>query len=313
MFASIPSPPINKISIGPLDIHFYGVLIGLGVLVAIYITARRYQRFGGDPGLAERVAVWAVVGGLIGARLAYVLPRWTTVTADGIWHVFAIWEGGLSIFGGLTLGAITALVLMVKERGDFVAFADAAAVGIPAAQAIGRWGNYMNQELFGTPSNLPWAVEIDPIHRPPQYADASTFHPTFLYESLWNALVVIPLLLWLQRRFKLARGNMFVAYLVLYSIGRFSLEFVRTDQATHVFGFRANQLVSGILIVVGIAFFAWRQRQLATSEAVAAAAVAAPGSSGFHDDTEHATTSETAEIAASDEATDSSDGPSSAG
>lgn len=327
MLASIPSPPTNTFSIGPLTIHFYGLLIGIGVLVAIWVTMRRYERYGGNPSVAERVSVWAVVAGLLGARAAYVLPRWTEVTAQGFWHVFAIWEGGLAFFGGLTAGAIVGLWMIAAQRSPektawwhITAFADAAAIGIPAAQAIGRWGNYMNQELFGTPSNLPWAVQIAPQFRPPQYADYATFHPTFLYESLWNAVIVIPVLLWLEKKFKIARGNMILAYLVFYGIGRFMLEFIRTDQATHVFGFRANQLVSAIVVVIALAIFLWRQASGApgyenteVSASVAAAASEAPGSAGFQDEIEQATTRPVDAIDRSAEATDSSDGPPGAG
>jgi prolipoprotein diacylglyceryl transferase len=325
MLASIPSPSSNTFSIGPLTIHFYGLLIGLGVLVAIWVTMRRYGRYGGDPGLAESVSIWAVVAGLIGARAAYVIPRWAEVTSHGIWHAFAIWEGGLAFFGGLTAGAIVGLGLMLAHRipgkgrwWNLAAFADAAAVGIPAAQAIGRWGNYMNQELFGTPSNLPWAVQIAPRFRPAQYADAATFHPAFLYESLWNAVIVIPVLLWIEKRFKIARGNMIMGYLIFYGIGRFLLEFIRTDQATHVLGFRANQLVAALAVVAALTIFLVRQAKgapgyetAATRTSVAAAAVAAPGSDGFQEEIENATTLD--ESIASDEATASSDGPPGAG
>jgi prolipoprotein diacylglyceryl transferase len=323
MLASIPSPSSNTLSLGPLTIHYYGLLIGIGVLVAIWITMRRFGKFGGDPNLAENVAIWAVVAGLIGARAAYVIPRWHEVTSQGIWHVFAIWEGGLAFFGGLTAGAVVGLGLMLIRRTpgkgrwwNVAAFADAAAIGIPAAQAIGRWGNYMNQELFGTPSTLPWAVQIAPQFRPPQYADYATFHPTFLYESIWNALIVIPVLLLIEKRFKIARGNMIMGYLVFYGIGRFFLEFIRTDSATHVFGFRANQLVAAVVVVAALAIFLIRQASGApgyeideTSSSVAVAAVRAPGSEGFQEESENATTLPSDESSRSDEATSSNDGP----
>jgi len=323
MLASIPSPSTNTLSIGPLTIHYYGLLIGIGVLVAIWVTMRRFARYGGDPHLAETVSIWAVVGGLLGARAAYVIPRWAEVTSGGFWHAFAIWEGGLAFFGGLTVGAIVGVGLMLANRtpgkGRFwnvAAFADAAAIGLPAAQAIGRWGNYMNQELFGTPSNLPWAVQIAPQFRPSQYADAATFHPTFLYESAWNALLVIPLLLLIEKRFKIARGNMIMGYLVFYGLGRFLLEFIRTDSATHVFGFRANQLVAALVVIGALTVFLVRQASGApgyasasTSVSVATAAVPAPGSAGFQDENEQATTRPVDEIERNDDATASSDGP----
>jgi len=323
MLASIPSPSSNTLSIGPLTIHYYGLLIGIGVLVAIWITMRRFDRFGGDPALAESVSIWAVVAGLLGARAAYVIPRWSEVTAGGVWHVLAIWRGGLAFFGGLTAGAIVGLGLMLVRRApgkgrwwNFAAFADAAAIGLPAAQAIGRWGNYMNQELFGTPSNLPWAVQIAPQFRPTQYLDSATFHPAFLYESLWNVLIVIPVLLFIEKRFKIARGNMILGYLVFYGTGRFLLEFIRTDQATYVFGFRANQLVAAIVVVLALAIFLFRQVKGSpgyeidvTSTSVAAPALSASGSAGFHEDSENATTLPVDPSSANDDATSASDGP----
>jgi prolipoprotein diacylglyceryl transferase len=323
MLASIPSPSSNTLSIGPLTIHYYGLFIGIGVPVAIWVTMRRFGKFGGDPSLAESVSIWAVVAGLIGARAAYVIPRWSEVTSGGVWHVLAIWEGGLAFFGGLTAGAIVGLGLMLVRRTpgkgrwwNLAAFADAAAIGIPAAQAIGRWGNYMNQELFGTPSNLPWAVQIAPQFRPAQYADAATFHPAFLYESLWNALIVIPVLLWIEKRFKIAKGNVIMGYLVFYGIGRFLLEFIRTDQATHVFGFRANQLVAAIVVIVALTIFLVRQAKGSpgyeideTSTSAAAAALSASGSAGFHEDSENATTLPVDPSIRNDEATFESDGP----
>lgn len=323
MLASIPSPSSNTLSIGPLTIHYYGLLIGIGVLVAIWATMRRYARYGGDPRLAESVSIWAVVGGLLGARAAYVIPRWAEVTSGGIWHVFAIWEGGLAFFGGLTGGAIVGVGLMLIRKtpgkGRFwnvAAYADAAAIGLPAAQAIGRWGNYVNQELFGTPSTLPWAVQIAPQFRPAQYADAATFHPTFLYESAWNLLIVIPILLLIEKRFKIARGNMIMGYLVFYSLGRFLLEFIRTDSATIVAGFRANQLVAALVVVVALAIFLIRQASGApgyasaeSSVSVAAAATSAPSSAGFQEDTEQAMTRPVDANDSSDDATTPSEGP----
>lgn len=261
MFASIPSPPTNVIEVGPLDVHFYGVMIGLGVVAAIMATTRRYGRMGEDTSIAERLLVWAVVAGVIGARIAYVVPRWSELTAAGWWRVFAIWEGGLSIYGGLTGGVLVGVWLVHRSGGNVPKMLDAAAVGIPLAQSIGRWGNYFNQELFGTPSDLPWAVEIAPRFRPAEYADAATFHPVFFYESLWNLAVVIPLVLWVERRFKLRAGNLFLVYVMLYGIARFALEFIRTDDATIVLGVRANQAVAALVTVAAGALLAFRQRQ----------------------------------------------------
>ncbi len=261
MLASLPSPPTNAIEIGPLEIHFYGIMIGLGVIAAIVVTTRRYGRMGGDTSKLEGQLVWAVVAGVIGARIGYVAPRFAEITERGFWRVLAIWEGGLVLYGGLTAGVLVGMWLVHRSQGDMLMIVDAAAVGIPLAQAIGRWGNYFNQELFGTPSSLPWAVEIDPGFRPPEYAEAATFHPTFLYESLWNLAVVIPLLLWVERRFRLRRGNLFLVYVILYGLARIALEFIRTDDATIVFGLRANQAVAVVLVVSAAVVLAIRQQK----------------------------------------------------
>ncbi len=263
--ASIPSPQNNVIELGPLKIHYYGVIIGIGVVLAVMVMTRRYERYGGDKDLAERVLMWAIGLGFLGARLAYVLPRFATVTADGLWHVFAIWEGGLALYGGLTTGFLVAVLMFRHYEGDTPAILDAAAIGIPLAQGIGRWGNYFNQELFGTPSDLPWAVEIAERFRPSEYADSATFHPAFLYESLWNLAVVIPIVLWIERRFDLRKGNLFWIYVMLYGFARFMLEFIRTDRATVVLGFRANQLVAALLMATALSVFVMRQRSAVPS------------------------------------------------
>jgi prolipoprotein diacylglyceryl transferase len=260
LFASIPSPPTNIIEIGPVDVHIYGLMIGLGVVASIIVTTRRYGRMGGDTAIAEKLLVWAVVAGVLGARIAYVAPRFSQITDRGFWRLFAIWEGGLALYGGLTAGVIVGVWLVRRNHGDVPMILDAAAIGIPLAQAIGRWGNYFNQELFGTPSELPWAVEIAERFRPAEYVDSATFHPVFLYESLWNLAVVIPVVLWVERRFHLRRGNLFLVYLIMYGLARFALEFIRTDNATIVMGMRANQLFAAAVVIVAAAILFLRQR-----------------------------------------------------
>jgi len=257
--ASIPSPSNNVFEVGPLTIHYYGLIIGVGVVLAISVMTRRYERFGGDRAAAERFLVWAVGLGFVGARLAYVLPRFESVTKNGFWHVFAIWEGGLALYGGLTVGFVVAVWMVRRYDGDVPAILDAAAVGIPLAQGIGRWGNYFNQELFGTPSDLPWAVEIAERFRPVEYLDSSSFHPAFLYESLWNLAVVIPLVLWIERRFDLRRGSLFLVYVMLYGLARFMLEFMRTDDATIILGVRANQGFAASLVIAAATILVVRE------------------------------------------------------
>jgi prolipoprotein diacylglyceryl transferase len=170
LLASIPSPSFNTISLGPLEIHIYGLLIGFGVFIAAALTIRRYEAMGEDGSIVESVLLWAIGLGFLGARAAYVSTHLSRFEGEW-WKVIAIWEGGLALFGGLTVGTLTAVYLIRRRGGNAWKLIDAAAVGIPAAQAIGRWGNYFNQELFGTPSTLPWAVEIAPGRRPAEFAE----------------------------------------------------------------------------------------------------------------------------------------------
>ncbi len=243
LIAAIPSPSQNVLELGPLTIHFYGILIAIGVIVAIVTSKKRYERFGGSGEFFESVAIWAIVIGFLGARAGYVITH--THRFEGRpWAVFFIWEGGLALYGGLLVGALTVVYLVNKRGGDLFAFADSVAIGIPLAQAIGRWGNYFNQELFGTPSDLPWAIIIDPAHRPAGYEQFETFHPTFLYESMWNALILVPMILWFEKRGKLAKGASFGVYVVMYSFIRFWMELLRTDTSFRLFGISRNGWIS---------------------------------------------------------------------
>lgn len=260
LWASIPSPGTNIIDIGPLTIHFYGILIGIGVVVAAVVTQRRYERFGGDPKILDSVILWTVVIGFAGARLAYISTH--TARYAGRWYAtLFIWEGGLALFGGLTAGAIAALYTIRKRGGSFLMFTDAVAVGLPLAQAIGRFGNYFNQELFGTPTTLPWGLEIDPAHRPRAYPDAATFHPTFLYEALWNFLITVPVILWLERRGKLARGAAFPVYMMVYGLIRFLTELLRTDTTFRLLGISRNGFVSLGAMIAGAILFRIAQKR----------------------------------------------------
>jgi len=260
MLAAIPSPSQNVLHLGPLTIHAYGVLIAIGVIVAVVVAKHRYARFGGEPELVERVAIWVVVIGFLGARAGFVTTH-TGLFVGRPWAVLFIWEGGLALYGGLTAGAIAAIVLMRRWDGDLAALADAVAVGLPLAQAIGRWGNYFNQELFGVPTDLPWGLRIDPVNRPPGYEQFSTFHPTFLYEALWNVLLTVPIILFLERRGKLAKGASLPVYLVVYGTGRFLMELLRTDTTFRLFGLSRNAYVSLLAIAVGVVAYRWMQRR----------------------------------------------------
>lgn len=277
ILASIPSPARNVLEIGPLTIHFYGIMIAVGVIVAVMIAKRRYERFGGSGELVERVSIWAVALGFLGARMGYVITH-TGDFIDRPWGVLFIWEGGLAFYGGLTVGAITAIVLARRWGGDVFALADAVAVGIPLAQAIGRWGNYFNQELFGTPASLPWAVEIDPaIASAAGYSGYTTFHPTFLYESLWNVFLVAGMILVLERRGKLAKGASMAVYLIMYGTGRFLMELMRTDTTFRLLGLSRNGWVSVGVVLFGIGLLWWMQRRSEPRVLVGRPVFVAPG------------------------------------
>jgi prolipoprotein diacylglyceryl transferase len=277
ILASFPSPAQNVLEIGPLTIHFYGIMIAIGVIVAVVVAKRRYERFGGSGELVERVSIWAVAVGFLGARLGYVITH-TGDFIDRPWGVLFIWEGGLALYGGLTVGALTAIFLLRRWKGDVFAFGDAVAVGIPLAQAIGRWGNYFNQELFGTPSDLPWAVEIDPtIASVAGYPGYTTFHPTFLYESLWNVFLTAGIILWLERRGKLAKGSSIALYLIIYGAGRFLMELMRTDTTFRLLGLSRNGWISAGAVLFGIGLFWWMQRRAEPRVLVGPPVFIAPG------------------------------------
>jgi prolipoprotein diacylglyceryl transferase len=252
VLGSIPSPSFDRFELGPLTIHVYGILVALGTVVALTVTTRRYVARGGERAVADGAGTWAIVAGFIGARAAYVSTHLSRFEGEW-WKVIAIWEGGIALFGGLAAGALGAVWALRRRGGSLPDFADGAAVGIPLAQAIGRWGNYFNQELFGTPSDLPWAVEIEPALRPAAYTGAPTFHPTFLYESLWNLAVVVPLLVWLDRRRLLPRGALIFVYLVTYGVARFGLELIRTDTTFRLWGLSRNGWVAGLAALTGAA------------------------------------------------------------
>jgi prolipoprotein diacylglyceryl transferase len=258
--AAIPSPSQNVLELGPLTIHFYGILIAIGVIVAIVVARQRYVRFGGSSELFERVAIWTIVIGFLGARAAYAVTH--TARFEGRpWAVFFIWEGGLALYGGLLFGAIALIWMVNRWHGDLFAIGDAVAVGIPLAQAIGRFGNYFNQELFGTPSDLPWAIIIDPARRPEAYREFETFHPTFAYEAIWNALILVPTILILERYGKLAKGASFGVYVAMYAFIRFWMELLRTDTTFRFLGLSRNGWVSIAAFLGGVAWIVYTQRR----------------------------------------------------
>lgn len=258
--AQISSPSQNVLEIGPLTIFYYGILIAIGVIVAIVVSRKRYVRFGGNGEFFESVAIWAVVIGFLGARSAYVLTHSGNFSARP-YAVLFIWEGGLAIYGGLVFGALTVIYMVHKRGGDLFSFGDATAIGIPLAQAIGRLGNYFNQELFGTPSDLPWAILIDPANRPNGFEQFEAFHPTFAYEALWNALILVPVILMLEKRGKLAKGASFGVYVAMYAFIRFWMELLRLDTTFRLFGISRNGWVSLLAFAGGLAWIWWAQKR----------------------------------------------------
>lgn len=250
-FATIPSPSSNAIDLGPLTVHFYGLAIALGAVLAVSLLRRRYAAAGGDPDLADRTAVWAILAGVVGARLAYVSTNLDRF-AERPWAILFIWEGGLAFFGGLLFGALTALWYLRRQGVTLSTFVDAGAPCIPLAHAVGRWGNYFNQELYGTPTGLPWGLEID--HEP------VPVHPTFLYESLAN-LVLVAVLLALGRAGRLARGSLIFVYLIGYGTIRFLLELIRTDTTFRLFGLSRNGYVALLVVTIGALGLTWWNRR----------------------------------------------------
>ncbi len=276
LLAALPSPADNTLDIGPLTIFYYGILIAIGILVAVYVSKVRYSRFEGDADVLERVAIWAVVAGLLGARLGYVITH-SGNFGGRPWAVFFIWEGGLALYGGLTAGFLAAIFLIRRWNGDGFAMSDAVAVGIPLAQAIGRWGNYFNQELFGTPSTLPWAIEIDVVNRPAQYLDFETFHPTFFYESLWNVVLTVGIILWLERKGKLFKGASIALYFIVYGTGRFLLELLRTDTTFRFLGLSRNGWLSILVVTGGLVALYWFQKRAEPRTLAGSPSFFAPG------------------------------------
>ena len=252
IIASIPSPPWNALHIGPLQLRFYGLTIAIGVIFAARFADRRWVRRGGIEGEIGRLAVWAVPAGVIGARLYHVITDYELYTHHP-WKAFAIWDGGLGIPGGIAAGVIAGLIVARRRHLPLPSLLDSVAPALALAQAIGRWGNWFNQELFGRPSTLPWAVRIDAAHRPAGLEQFATFHPTFLYESLWNLLVVGVVLVVEQRRL-LRPGRLFAVYVAGYAVGRFFVERMRIDYAHTIAGLRVNEWIS-VVAVVGAAAF----------------------------------------------------------
>jgi prolipoprotein diacylglyceryl transferase len=258
LLAFLPSPPENGFHIGPLFFRAYGICYVFAVLGAVVVTTRRWEKAGGDGALVQECALWGFPAGLIGGRLYFLATSWNEVP-DAWWGPFAIWRGGLGIWGGIAGGVLVGIWVLHRRGANIPLFMDCVAPGLLVAQAIGRVGNWFNQELFGGPTTLPWGLEIDPEHRPAGYLDRATFHPTFLYEITWN-LGLAALLVWLGHHRRIRPPGLFALYVAGYSLGRIWSELLRVDPAKHVLGMRLNFWVAIALFVVGLLWFARTQR-----------------------------------------------------
>jgi len=257
--ASIPSPSSGSLDLGPFTVHMYGLTLLVAIAVCVWITGHRFVNRGGDWDLIFRLAIWGVAAGIVGARLYHLATSWNEVP-DEWWGVFAIWKGGLGVWGGIALGCVVGAIIAKRAGANVWLLADCLAPGLLVAQAIGRLGNWWNQELFGKPTDLPWGLEIDAVNRPLAHLDQATFHPAFLYELLWNLLVAALLVFVIERRLRPRPPGLFALYIALYCFGRLWIELIRIDPANHVLGLRVNVWVSGIGLAAGLVWFWLSQR-----------------------------------------------------
>ena len=257
MLASIPSPSTGVLHLGPFPLRAYAGCILLGVLLAVYVGDRRWRARGGEKGLVADVASVCVPTGLLGARIYHVVTSPDLYLKHPIDALY-VWHGGLGIWGGVAGGAAGAAFVLRRRGLSTLAFGDAIAPGVAAAQAVGRFGNWFNQELFGRPTTLPWGLRIDPQNRPAGYERFATFHPTFLYESLWD-LGVAGLVLAAERRWQLGRGRAFALYVAAYTVGRAWIEALRIDDAHRFFGLRLNDYVAAVVFLGAVTFLVRRR------------------------------------------------------
>src|SRR5215471_3586606 len=272
----IPSPPVNGFHLGPLFVHFYGLMYVIGIALAVFITQRRVRAAGGDPSIVADVALWAVPAGIIGGRIYFDITTPGQISPHTWWGVFAVWNGGLGIWGGIAGGALAGIWRLKRHRVAFAPFADAVAPALLVAQAVGRVGNYFNQELFGKPTTLPWALVISPGHRPAGYAAYRTFHPTFLYELIFD-LALAAVLVWLGHHAKIKPPGLFALYVTGYSAFRIFEESLRIDFSEHILGLRLNTFVATALTIAGIIWFVVSQRRKPTPVQSSPASPTDPG------------------------------------
>ena len=257
----------NGFTIFGFKIYFYGILIMLGALAAAFLAAHQAKKRGQNPDIVWDVFAWVLIGGILGARIWHILTPPPSMVEQGITTMYYLTHplemlrfraGGLGIPGAVIGGGLALFIYTRRKKLDFGMWADFVAPGLALAQAIGRWGNFFNQEVYGKPSTLPWAITIDPQYRLPEYSMFSTYHPLFLYECIWN-LMNMGLLLYLGKRLVnwLKNGDLFLIYLMVYGVGRFMLEFVRLD-SSQVAGINANQTLMAVVALVSAGLFLWR-------------------------------------------------------
>ncbi|MFF8626972.1 prolipoprotein diacylglyceryl transferase [Streptomyces werraensis] len=306
--AYIPSPSSGVLYLGPVPLRGYAFCIIIGVFVAVWLGNKRWIARGGRAGTVADIAVWAVPFGLVGGRLYHVITDYQLYFSEGRdWvDAFKIWEGGLGIWGAIALGALGAWIGCRRRGIPLPAYADAIAPGIAIAQAIGRWGNWFNQELYGRATDLPWAVEIT------SSADGrmpGTYHPTFLYESLWCIGVAL-LVIWADRRFTLGHGRAFALYVAGYCAGRFWIEYMRVDEAHHIFGLRLNNWTAVLVFLLAVLYMVLSARKRPGREAVVEPGAGdgeGPAADAGQTDGDAAGKDASAEDATTEDATDTDD------
>ena len=283
VLAYIPSPPQGVWTIGPIPLRAYAFFIIVGIFVAIWWGEKRFVARGGEPGFITDLALWVIPFGLIGGRLYHVMTDFKTYFGPqgNPWGALKVWEGGLGIWGAVALGGVGAWIGCRRKGIPLGPVADALAPAVLLAQAIGRFGNYFNQELYGRPTTLPWGLEIYERVNSAGINDnlngvaisntpTSIVHPTFLYEMLWN-LLIVGLVVWADKQFKLGHGRTFALYVAGYCVGRFGVELLRDDYATHLFGLRINTYTSAIVFFGAVVYFVLAKKGREAPEALGAA------------------------------------------
>jgi prolipoprotein diacylglyceryl transferase len=261
LLAYFPSPHSGTVDLGPLTIHMYGLMLLVAIAACIVVTGIRWTRLGGDWDLVLRVAVWGVAFGVVGARAYHDITSWDEVP-NHWWGFAAVWKGGLGVWGGIFLGALAGAWVVRRSGNSVRLFMDAVAPGLLLAQGIGRWGNWWNQELFGKPTSLPWKLHIDASHAlllPAKYSSDSYFHPTFLYEFVYDTVMAGALIVLAWRFFRFRPPALFALYVSVYTLGRTLEELLRIDPSGHFLGERTNFWVSIVVFICSTAFFVWWQ------------------------------------------------------